>query len=632
MSKLLKRYNQIVIIVFLASSLLIGKAIVLQFVDLGYDKRVEKATLRKTVLYPSRGLIYDRTGKLLVNNEPVYELKAVYNDIDKNMDTAKFCGLLGITKEEFKKQLNKNWRDYRYSKNSPFVFLSKIDPQKYYKFVEHLYEFPGFYPDLKSIRNYPFSNAAHVLGYMGEVSKKAIQNSDGEYSPGDYIGITGIEASYEKELRGKKGVKFDIRDNLGRSLESYKNGSFDLLAEAGYKLISTIDIDLQAYGEELMKNKRGAVVAIEPSTGEILSLISSPSYNPDELSVKSDRGKAFARLLNDSINKPLLNRAVTSKYPPGSIFKPVLGLVALQEGVSYPTRTIYCPGVYVYKTKYNTFRYGCHHHPTPYNISIAIEHSCNSYFFQLGRDVIEKYEFENPGRGLDTLVNYLHDFGLGHKLGIDLKNESSGFVPNSKFYDNLYKNQIAKWRSTYIMSLGIGQGELETTTVQMANLAAILANKGYYYTPHLIEKFEPDYPIPDKFTKKHKVRIDSVFFDPVLNGMERAVMSGTAEIAYTPGIRICGKTGTSENYTYRNGKRIKQENHSVFMAFAPRENPKIAIAVFVENGGYGADVAAPIASLMIEKYLTGEIPFYREWLEKKMLKLDLIEKDKKQVQ
>ena len=629
MSDLLNRYRIIEFFFIAIVLILIFKAAKLQLIDKGYREKVEKATLRKTLLLPSRGLIYDRTGKLLVNNEPVYELEVIYNDLDKNMDTTKLCQLLNISKEDFIRKTNKNWKDYRYSKSSPFIFLSKVDPKIYSRFVEHLYEFPGFYPSIKSVRNYPYNNAAHVLGYMGEVNQKTIKKSKGQYSPGDYIGITGLESVYEKELKGKKGVKFEIKDNFGRSIESYQNGVFDSSAVAGYKMISSLDIDLQAYGEKLMQNKRGAIVAIEPQTGQILALISSPGYNPNDLSVRSDRGKIFAKLLKDSINKPLLNRAITSKYPPGSIFKPVLGLVALQEGVTYPNRTIYCGGQYVYKTKYNTFRYGCHHHPTPYNISIAIQHSCNSYFFQLGRDVIEKYGFSNPGRGLDTLVNYLKDFGMGRKLGIDLKNESRGFVPDSKFYDRLYSKQHAKWRSTYIMSLGIGQGELELTTLQMANIAAILANKGYYFTPHLIKEFEPSIPIPEKYRIKHKVRIDSIFFKPVLNGMERAVLSGTAKLAYTPGIRICGKTGTSENYTYKDGKRIKLEDHSVFMAFAPRENPKIAIAVFVENGGVGGLTAAPIASLMIEKYIKGEIPFYRQWLENRILKIDLVNKKEK---
>jgi len=623
--KRIDRYNIIKFFFIISALVLIYKASILQIFDKSYRTKVERATLRKTMLLPARGLIYDRNGKLLVSNEPVYELKVIYNNINPKMDTNLLCSLLDITKEEFISAMDKNWKDYRYNKRSPFVFLSKINPQIYSRFVEHLFEFPGFYPSTKNIRNYLNPNAAHVLGYMGEVSPNIIKKYKEEYSSGDYIGITGLEASYESQLKGKKGVKLELRDNLGRIIEDYGNGVLDSSAVAGVNLISSIDIDLQAYGEELMKNKRGAIVAIEPETGQVLAMISSPSYNPNDLSIKSNRGRVFSKLLNDKTNKPLLNRAISSKYPPGSIFKPLVGLIAQQMGVTYPNRTIYCNGYYEYKTKYNSFKYGCHHHSTPYNISIAIQHSCNSYFFQLGRDIIEKYGFSDPGRGLDTMVNYLRDFGLGRKLGIDLKHENRGFVPNSKFYDRLYKKQQAKWRSTYIMSLGIGQGELELTTLQIANLGAILANRGYYYTPHLVKGFEPDNSLPEKFKIKHSMRINPEFFPPVIDGMARVVEAGTAQLAYVYGLSICGKTGTVENYSIVDGERVKMKNHSVFMAFAPKENPKIAIAVFVENGGFGGQTAAPIASLMLEKYLNKEIVFYRKYLEKRMLNLDLIE-------
>ena len=627
MDKGVRRHINIQILFIIVAVILLGKAAMLQLFGSAYKERAEKATLRKTILMPSRGLIYDRNDKLLVTNEPAYQLRVVYNEINPQMDTALFCRLLDITKDEFKQRLNKDWKDYRYNKNTPFVFMSKIPPEYYSRFVEHLYEFPGFYASIQSIRSYNYPYAAHVLGYMGEVNRKMIKNSNGEYQPGDYTGITGLEASYEKELRGTKGVKYELKDNTGQTIESYKNGKFDSSAVAGYKLVSTIDIELQKYAEQLMQNKRGAIVAIEPSTGEILALVSSPAYDPNILSMKSDRGKFFSKLLLDSINKPLLNRAVSSKYPPGSVFKPLMGLVAMQEGVSYPNRTIYCGGQYIYRTKHNVFRYACHMHPTPYNISIALQHSCNSYFFQLARDVIEKYGFVNPGRGLDTMVTYLKQFGLGRKLGIDLKHESPGFVPDSKFYDRLYANQHAKWRSTYIMSIGIGQGELEMTTLQIANLSAIIANRGYFITPHLIKRFEPYKPIPEKYRIKHKMRVDSSFYEPVIKGMEKAVIAGTAQLAYVPELRICGKTGTVENYAFVDGEKKKMENHSVFMAFAPRENPQIAIAVFIENGGYGGNTAAPVASLLLEKYLTGDIVFYRKWLEKKMMNLDLIHKN-----
>lgn len=627
---MIKGFNRHRIIQFffiIASIALIYKAASLQLFDSEYHTKVEKATLRKTLLNPARGLIYDRNNKLLVSNEPVYELKVIYNKINPKMDTSMLCSLLNISKQEFLEKINKNWKNYRYSKRSPFIFMNRIDPEVYSRFIEHLFEFPGFYPNIKSIRNYSFPNAAHILGYMGEVDLKKIHKSNGKYTSGDYIGITGLESSYENQLKGNKGIKVELKDNLGRTMGDYKEGLLDSSAIAGVDINSSIDILLQKYGEKLMNNKRGAIVAIEPQTGEILALVSSPSYDPNDLSIKSNRGKTFSKLLNDKVNKPLLNRAISSKYPPGSIFKPVIGLIALQMGVTYPNRTIYCGGEYVYKTKTNSFRYGCHLHTTPYNISIGIQHSCNSYFFQLGRDIIEKYGFSSPGRGLDTLVNYLHDFGLGKKLGIDLKSENKGFIPDSKFYDRLYSKQNAKWKSTYVMSLGIGQGELEFTTLQIANISATLANRGYFYVPHLVKSFNPKINIPEKYRIKHEVRIDSIHFDPIIDGMERVVEVGTAQLAYVPGLSICGKTGTVENYSIIDGERVKMPNHSVFIAFAPKDNPKIAIAVFVENGGVGGYTAAPIASLMVEKYINGEIAFYREYLEKRILNLDLIKKE-----
>lgn len=607
----------------MASSLLLLKATQLQLVSETYKVKEQNVTLNRLWQNPGRGLIYDRNGKLLVKNEPVYQLKVIFNELNPKMDTNLLCSLLHISKFDFKKRMNVDWSNYRFSKNKPFVFLSKIEPEVFANFNEHLYEFPGFYPEVKNIRNYLYPNAAHVLGYIGEVDEKKIAESNGEYLLGDYIGITGLEQSHETELRGKRGVKFELKDNMGRIIEPYKNGALDTPAIAGYDVYSSIDIDLQAYGELLMKNKRGAIVAIDPSTGEILAMVSSPGYNPSDLAVKNDRGRIFKQLLEDSINKPLLNRAVSSKYPPGSIFKPILGLVTMQMRVTEPDRFIACNGKYIYKTKYHIWTYKCHHHAQTHNISIALQHSCNSYFFQLAREGIEKYGYTKPGLGLDTIVSYLKDFGLGSKLGIDLKNESKGFVPSSLYYDNIYKRQKAKWRSTYIMSLGIGQGELEFTTLQIANLAAVIGNKGYYYTPHLVKKFSSDHPVSGNFRKKNKVRINKKYFQSIIDGMELAVMDGTALHTYVPGLSICGKTGTSENFTIINGKRVQLKDNSVFMGFAPKYNPKIAIAVYVENAGFGGDVAAPLGSLVIEKYLNGEIAFYRAGLQRKLEAMDL---------
>ena len=624
MSISFSKYNILQILLIVAASILLIKAAQLQLFQNEYKSKVENVTLQRSWVVPGRGLIFDRNNNLIVKNEPIYELKFIYNELNPHLDTNKLCDLLNITKTEFKNKMDIDWSDIRFSKNHPLVFMSKIDPVIFSKFSEHLYEFPGFYPEIQNVRSYPYPNAAHVLGYMGEVDSKKIEESEGEYSMGDYSGVTGIENIYEDDLKGTKGVKFELKDNIGRIIESYKNGELDKISIAGRDLISTIDIELQKFGEELMQNKRGAIVAIEPKTGEIIALISSPNFDPNDLSIKADRGKTFSKLINDTINKPLLNRAVTSKYPPGSVFKPLLGLIAQQMEVTSMDRGMSCNGVYEYRTKHNVFRFGCHIHPYPKNLSIAIQHSCNSYFFQLGRDVIEKYGFSKPGIGLDTMISYLNQFGLGNKTGIDLNNESSGFLPNSKYYDEIYKKQNAKWRSTYVMSLGIGQGEFEFTTLQIANVAATIANRGYFYTPHLIKSFGDGKKIPDKFKTKNKSKISPYYFNPVIDGMELVVLSGTAPSAFVPGLNICGKTGTSENFTIIDGKRVQLLDNSVFMAFAPKNDPKIAIAVYVENAGFGGTVAAPIGSMMIEKYLNGEVAFYRKWLEEKILKLDLI--------
>ena len=626
MFKRFEKYRAIQLFILFASIILLLKAAQLQIFDSTYRSKEKSITLQRKWQVPGRGLIYDRKGRLIVKNEPIYQLKVVFNELNPKMDTALLCDLLNISKIELTKRMKIDWSDYRFSKNQAFIFMSKIDPEIYNKFSEHLFEFPGFYPEIKNIRSYLYPNAAHLLGYMGEADEKKIAESEGEYILGDMLGITGIEQSYENELKGIKGVKFELKDNKGKILEPYKNGELDTPAVGGFDLYSSIDIDLQAFGELLMQNKRGAIVAIEPSTGEILALISSPTYDPSDLSVKTDRSVVFNKLLYDSINTPLLNRAITSKYPPGSIFKPILGLVALQMGVTEQDRFISCPGYYEYKTRYNVFRYKCHHHGAPHNVSLALQHSCNSYFFQLARDGIEKYGYTKPGLGLDTIVSYLRGYGLGQRLGIDLRNESSGFLPDAAYYDKIYKKQRAKWRSTYIMSLGIGQGELEFSTLQIANLAATIGNKGFYYTPHLVKSFSQNHPVPEKFRIKKLAGVDKKYYYPVIDGMELAVIDGTAVHAYVPGLSICGKTGTSENFTIIKGKKVQMEDNSVFMGFAPKNNPKIAIAVYVENAGFGGDVAAPIGSLMIEKYLNGEILFYREWLQRKLISMNLISK------
>ncbi len=605
--------NRLVQIFFgLATLVLLLKAFQLQIVDDSYKARARAIAIDKYVKYPSRGLILDRNHKLLVNNNAMYDLMVTYNQVDENMDIELFCELLRITPEEFAERLNKNWRDARYSKRIPFVFLKKISAWTYARFQEHMFQFPGFFVRLRNVRAYPHKNASHVLGYISEVSQSQIDRSKGKYIRGDYIGASGLEQAYEERLRGRRGVEYLLKDNLGRVVGSYKNGELDTAAVSGQDLVSSLDLDLQAYSELLMKNKKGSIVAIEPKSGEILAMISSPSYNPNLLTINRYRGQEFNKLLSDSINKPFFDRSLMAKYPPGSIFKTVVSLVGLQEGVLKPNTYVPCSGAYYYKS----LRRGCHNHPPAYGVQTALQHSCNSYYFQTLRDLVDKYGFTNPSVGLDTFVNYLKEFGLGQRLDVDIPNEVSGNVPGSAYYNFLYPADKGGWRSPTIMSIGIGQGEIEMTTLQMANLAATIANRGFFYRPHLLKGIRGGEPIDAKYREVNRVSINPAYFDPIVDGMEKVIMAGTGRIARVPGVAVCGKTGTSQN---PHGK-----DHSVFFAFAPKDDPQIALAVYVENGGYGATYAAPITGLIIEKYLKGEIDESKKRLEEKMLKADLL--------
>lgn len=595
---------------------LVLKTAQLQIFDSKYRDQAKRATLYNQTLFPARGIIYDRNNKLLVANDQVYDLEVVYRNIDSKMDTAQFCELLGITREYFIENTNKDWSNPRFHKSVPYTFLGKIRTKRFAKFKEHIHKFPGFFPVLKNIRSYPHQSAAHALGYLSEVDRNDIGTSNGEYVLGDYHGDSGLEKSYENFLRGTKGVAYIMKDNLGRKVGEYDNGNLDSSAVAGVNFRSSIDLDIQAYGESLLVNKRGSIVAIEPSTGEILAIISAPNYNPNDLSIGKGRGQSYANLLSDTTNRPLLDRSISAIYPPGSIFKCVMSLIAMQQDVCEPNRTIYCDGAYEIG---GGAVQRCHNHPTPYNISTAIQYSCNSYYYQLMRDMVNKYGYTNPGEGLDTLVSHLRDFGLGSKLGVDLNYENDGFIPDSKFYDNLYRREVNGWRATYMLSLGIGQGELEVTTLQMANLATIMANRGHFYTPHLMKNIlSPNLQIDGKYRIPKHVRIDQKYFPYVIDGMEMAVRAGTATSAFLNDIQVCGKTGTSENPF---GK-----DHSVFFGFAPKDNPKIAIAAFVENAGFGASFATPIASLIMEKYLTDTIRTSRKWVEERMINSALIER------
>ncbi len=616
MEKYNERQKIIVIFFCICALLLVYKSAELQIFESKYREQARRTTLDKQINYPSRGLIYDRNDELLVVNTPIYDIKATFKKVDTDMDTIAFCELLEIPIDTFSILLNKNWKSRRFHKSVPFTFLSKVKPEIYAKFQERMFEFPGFYPVIRNIRSYPHQNAAHTLGYLGEVDQRTINKSDGKYQTGDFIGVSGVEKSYDDMLRGSKGLNYLLKDNLGRDVGSYENGSLDSSAVSGDDINVALDLMLQEYSELLMSNKRGAIVALEPKTGEVLAMISAPTYDPNILKMDVNRGKAFNDLLSDTINKPMLDRSVISKYPPGSIFKPIFALIAMQMGVAEPNRTIYCDGSY--EVGKRGFSQGCRNHPTPYSIDIALQWSCNSYFYQLMKECILLNGYDNPGAGLDTIVNYLSDFGLGKKTGLDYHYENEGFIPDSKYYDKLYKDVYNGWKWSYILSLGIGQGELELTTLQMANLAAIIANRGYYYKPHLLSAINGDkQAIPNEYLERHKVRINQEYFEPVINGMEKVISQGTATTAYVPGLDICGKTGTSQNQ--------RKVSHSVFFGFAPKVNPKIAIAVYVENAGSGGAIAAPIGGLIIEKYLNKDIAPNRIWLQDAMIEKNLLD-------
>jgi len=615
------RQRVIQVVFFISAIVLLGKAFSIQVWDESTSRYAEAATFNTNVLYPSRGLIYDRNNKLLVNNNAMFDLMFTYNQVDKNMDTTKFCKLLEITEEEFKKRLNKNWKDNRFNKRKPTTFLKKISTEAFSRFQENLFEFPGFFVQVRNVRSYPYPYGAHLLGYISEVNQNQIDESEKNqadkskrYVRGDYIGASGLESEYEDILRGQKGRELILKDNLGRRVGPYRNGKDDIPAQSGKKLMTSIDINLQGYAEQLMANKTGSVVAIEPKTGEILTMVSMPTYDPNRLAIHRNRGKEFNEISSDSL-RPFFDRAVMAQYPPGSIFKTVMGLAALEMEVTNASRYISCPG---YFNNNGTIQ-RCHDHTPTYNIETAIQHSCNTYFFHLLRNAVDKFGFNNPYEGLDTLASYWEDFGLGVKLGIDYPNEAKGNIPSAESYDYMYPKNKGSWRSPTITSIGIGQGEIQLTTLQMANLAAIIANRGWYITPHLGKGFmeEDGFEKFDKWEKK-TVRIKKEFFPAIVEGMERVVTFGTAQIAKTPGITICGKTGTSQN--------PQGKDHSVFFAFAPKDDPQIAIAVYVEHGVWGARYAAPIASLMIENYLNnGVIAAQRKPLEKRMKEANLIE-------
>ncbi len=591
--------------------LLVYKTAQLQLFDPTFRKEASSATISKQVLHTSRGLMYDRDGKLLVYNDPIYDIEVTFNQLDPDMDTALLFNILDINKNFWEEALDKDWSSPRFARYAPFILQTKIHPDRYAVFAEHQHKFPGISAQRRHTRGYATTYGAQVLGFISEIDRQSLQREPEVYQHGDIIGKYGLEKFYERSLRGVKGLRYILKDKWGNNMGPFDGGRLDTPALSGQNLFLTLDMDLQAYAEALMQGKKGSIVAIEPETGEILCLASSPSYDPQVLALNRNRGDAFRLLAKDTL-KPFFNRAISANYPAGSLMKPIYGLAAQQMGVVNPQDYYRCQGAYYYRNA----RWGCHAGPGVHNMRDAIQVSCNSYFYELYRKMVDKHGASRPELGLNELNSILREMGLGQPLGIDLDGESSGFLPNPNFYDRMYSFQQADWRSTYIISNGIGQGELQLSPIQMANLAAMMANRGIFYTPHLVRAQKTENgPLQEITRPVRQTGLDTAYFSVVLEGMQRAVDYGTARGARVPNVNICGKTGTSEN---PHGK-----DHSVFYAFAPRYNPKIAVAVFVENGGYGGTYAAPMGGLIIEKYLKDSIAPTRQWWEDRMMQAQL---------
>ncbi|MBO6057005.1 MAG: penicillin-binding protein 2 [Bacteroidales bacterium] len=586
-------------IFILVAVILLIKLFMIQIVDDSYKQSSDNNTLRYITQYPSRGKIYDRNGKLLVYNEAVYDLMIIPSQA-RNIDTAAFCKLLNISNETYNNNLKKA---KRYSSITPSIFISQITKEEYGHIAEVLYHYPGFYFQTRAIRQYPKPIAAHTLGSIGEVTKPEMER-DSYYNLGDYIGKSGIEKYYEKNLRGKKGIKITVVDVHNREKERFMNGEYDTLPVPGKDIILGLDADLQAYGEYLMAGKTGSIVAIEPNTGQILAMVSSPTYDPNEL-VGRTRGLRYSELLNDP-DKPLINRAISGTYPPGSTFKMINGLISLQSGVITVNTAYPCNGP-------NSVPIKCtHYHSSPVRLYDAIENSCNPYFWQAFQDMLNSRRFGSPREGFKFWYDNVTSFGLGRAFNSDIPFTVSGNIPKMEYYDKVYRGV---WNAMTVRSLSIGQGEILVTPLQLANVAAAIGNEGYFYEPHYIKSFGD--PNDSVSFEKHVIDIKKKHFQDVKKGMQSVFEGehGTARMSKISDITVGGKTGTAEN--------PHGPDHSIFMGFAPVDNPQIAIAVVVENAGFGSTWAAPIASLMIEKYIKGEV--MRPNIEKRVLTLNQTE-------
>lgn len=579
----------------------------LQVSDSSYKENAESNAFFRKVLYPARGLVYDRNGRLVVLNQPAYDVMLIPKDAGTDFDTLGLCKVLNISREEFLrywKEMKDPRKNPGYSAYTPQKLMSHLSQEDYGRLQEKLYMFPGFYVQKRNVREYATHSGANILGNIREVNAADVER-DRYYRSGDYTGDLGIEKSYEHHLRGVKGVEILMKDALGRIKGKYEDGIHDVPPVSGRDITLSIDMDLQEYGEQLMQGKIGAIVAIEPATGEILCMVSSPTYDPSLL-VGSERGRNYTSLVKDRL-KPLYDRALQGAYPPGSTFKPTQGLIFLQEGTITPATMYPCYRGYV-----NGLRVGCHPHGSPIALKPAIATSCNAYFCWGFKNFVDR-RGSTPTAQFEKWKNYMVEMGYGYRLGVDLPSESRGFIPNPEYYSKSFRGR--NWSANSIISVSIGQGEVLATPLQIANLASTIANRGWYHTPHVVKEIS-DTVIDGRYREKHVPSIKKEYYEQIAEGMRMAVIGGTCRLASFSGVEVCGKTGTAQN---PHGK-----DHSAFMGFAPYMNPRIAVAVYVENAGFGAAYGVPIGSLIMEKYLKGTIAPERKYLEERMLNSNTI--------
>ncbi|MFL2588376.1 MAG: penicillin-binding protein 2 [Flavobacteriaceae bacterium] len=596
-------------ITLVTALIFIVRLISLQLINSSYKSLSDDNAVIENEVFPERGYIYDRNNKLLVSNQPVYDLIAIPENITA-FDTLQLAKIINISKPELQDKLS---TARKFSMKLPYVIVNQISKERNAIIQEKIWKFTGFYLQKKSLREYPNPIASNILGYVSEVNRNDMKKDD-YYSLGELTGRQGIERYYEDLLRGVKGKKFFQKDRFNRIIGSYEDGIYDIPSKGAQNLILTLDLELQEYGEKLLRNKRGGIVAIEPETGEVLSLVSAPSYDPNLL-VGRMRSKNYRNLTLDSISKPLFDRGLQAQYAPGSPFKTLNALIALQEGVINSNTTYRCNHGHFYARgmfmdchcKYGTYN----------NLLSGIFRSCNTYFANIYRKIIDE-SGDGVAEGVNIWKKHLLSFGLGNYLGYDLPVGKKGFIPDASYYDYWYKK--GGWKSATIVSNAIGQGEILTTPIQMANFTATIANRGFYIKPHFLKSVSNG--TFKTINEKKITTIDSIHFETVIDGMYQVVERGTARVARIPGIEVCGKTGTVENFVKIEGVKTQLTDHSMFIAFAPKDNPKIALAVLVENGYWGARWAAPIASLLIEKYLTGEVK--RKLLENRMLNGNLL--------